>query len=132
MVRSVLDGCPDLEPVAELAFDEVADHPLRLGVEDVERERRDVTVRGALQREQADLGPVPVGHRHLVVGRDGREGLARDPHVVALGVDARRLAPPQQGVTAEGDDHSHVAAPMATKRVTMTNVMARYGMTNLT
>ena len=48
------------QQVAELLLDEVADHPLRLGGEDVQRVRLDLRVRGALQREQADLRPVAV------------------------------------------------------------------------
>ena len=46
--------------VPELLLDEVADHPLGLGAEQVERVRLDLGVGRALQRQQTDLRPVPV------------------------------------------------------------------------
>ena len=95
------------QQVADLLLDEVADHALGLGAEDVERIGLDVLVGRALQGEQADLRTVAVGDDELVLARDPGEGLGRDPDVGPLMPGGHRLAPLQQGVAAEGDDDTH-------------------------
>jgi hypothetical protein len=96
--------------VPELLLDQVADHPLRLGSEQVERVRVDLGVGGALQREEPDLRPVAVGDDELVVERKGRERLARDARVRALVLRRQRLAAPEQRVAAERDDDAHLSS----------------------
>ena len=56
----------DRQQVAQLLLDHVADHPLGLGAEDVERVRLDGRVRGALEGQQPDLRAVAVGDDELV------------------------------------------------------------------
>ena len=76
------------EQVAELLLDEVADHALGLGAQDVERVRVDVLVGRRLEREQADLRAVPVRQDELMLGGEWRERLGRGPDVGPL--DRRR------------------------------------------
>ena len=93
------------QQVAEFLLDEVADHPLRLGGEDVQRIRLDLHVRGRLEREQSDLRPVAVGEHEPVAFRNGRERLRGDPDVRALGLRRHRLASPEQRVAAQRHEH---------------------------
>ncbi len=93
------------QQVPELLLDEVADHPLRLGGEDVQRIRLDLHVRGRLQREQPHLRPVAVGEHEPVAFRNGRERLRGDPDVRALGLSRHRLASPEQRVAAQRHEH---------------------------
>lgn len=60
----------------QLLLDDVADHPLRLRAEYVERVGRDVLVREILQREKSHLRPVAVGDDDLVLAGQARQGLA--------------------------------------------------------
>ncbi len=89
----------------------IADHPLGLGPEDVERVRLDVLVGGALQCEQADLRPVAVRDDELVVAGDPGEGARGDPDVRALVAGGHWLTPLQEGVTTESDDDAHGTGP---------------------
>ena len=66
------------QPVAELLLDQVADHPLRLRTEHVERRVGHVLVGRLLEREQPDLRAVPVRDHELVVLGDRREPIAGD------------------------------------------------------
>ena len=58
-----------------------------------------------LQREHADLGPVPVRDHQPVIAGECGEGRGGPLDVLALAGDVGRLAPSQQGVAAERDDH---------------------------
>ena len=40
-------------------------------------------------------------------GGEPSEGLGGDGGIVSLAIDRRRLAPPQQGIAAEGNDQAH-------------------------
>ena len=94
------------QEVAELLLDEVADHPLGLGGEDVERIGLDLRgVRGALEREQSDLRAVAVREHEAVALRDRRQRLGGDADVRALGGGGHRLAAPEQRVAAQGHEH---------------------------
>ena len=128
------DGLLEPDAVSELPLDEIADHSLGLGIEDVDRERRHIAACDALESEQPDLRPVAVGHCELVLHHDRREGVAGGSHVMGLPVDAHLLATPQQGMTAERDDDSlrgsalsvHITAVLMTmSAVTMTKMIAR-------
>ena len=80
------------EQVPELLLDEIADHPLRLRAEDVERVGLDVLVGGALESEQAHLRAVAVRDDELVLRRDTGQGLGGDADVGALVLDGHGLA----------------------------------------
>jgi hypothetical protein len=82
------------ELVAELLLDQVADHALGLGAEQVERVRVDGRVGGALQREQPDLGPVAVRDHELVLERHRSQRLAGHARVGTLVLGRQRLPPP--------------------------------------
>ena len=96
------------QPVAELLLDQVADHPLRLRAQHVERRVRHLFVSRLLEREQADLRAVPVRDHEVVVLGDGREPIARDADVRTLVLDRHGLAAPKQRVASERDDDSHL------------------------
>ena len=81
-------------------LEEVADHPLALRTEHVERGR-------GLQGEQADLGPVAVGDDQLVVAVQLSEAAGGVRDVTPLHVGVSGLAAPQQRVAAERGDHAH-------------------------
>ena len=66
-MSNVAIGFPNAKQVPELLHDQVADHPLRLRVEDVERVGLDVLVGGALKGEQPDLRAVAVRNHELVL-----------------------------------------------------------------
>ena len=108
------------QEVAELLLDHVADHPLGLGAEDVERVRLDLLVRRRLQREQAHLRPVAVRQHELVVLGDRRERPGRDRDVGPLGVGGHGFTPLEQGVATEGDEDAHESRPQTPKVATMT------------
>ena len=94
--------------VAQRLLQDVADHPLALGAEDVERVGADTGVGGGLQREQADLRAVAVGHDDLVAATDHvADGSGRGDDVGSLGLGVGGLAAAQQRVAAEGDDDAH-------------------------
>ena len=95
------------QQVAQLLLDQVADHALGLGAEDVERVGLDLLVGGALERQQADLRPVAVRDHELVLRGDRRERLGGNAHVGALVLGGHRLPAAQQRVAAEGDDDAH-------------------------
>ena len=96
------------QQVAELLLDQVADHPLGLGAEHVERVRLDVRVGRGLEREQADLGAVAVRQHELVLlgdrGQRPRRRRGRSPRWTSAVIGSPRF---EQGVAAEGDQDSH-------------------------
>ena len=99
------------QQVAQLLLQQVADHPLRLRTEHIERVLGDIGVRRRLERQQPDLGAVAVGDDQLVLARERGERGRRDAHVPALVLDGHRLATLQQGVTTQGDHDAHGWAP---------------------
>ena len=96
-----------VEVVAELLFEEVADHAFGLRVEDVEGVGGHRLVGGVLQGEEPDLGAVAVGEHDLVVPGYRGNGLSRDLDVGSLYGGVHELTPPEQGVATEGDDDAH-------------------------
>ena len=104
MVSTVAKGHLGRQDVAQLLLDQVADHPLGLGAEDVEGVGLDLVVGGRLQRQQADLRAVAVRDHQFVLAGEGRERAGRDAHVLALHLDRHRLAPLEQGVAPQADD----------------------------
>ena len=64
-------------------------------------------VRGALQRQQADLGPVAVHQHDLSLGGEIRERAGDLGDLVELRGRIWTFAPGEQGVATEGDDDSH-------------------------
>ncbi len=107
MVRTVASGFSNGQQVSQFLLDQVADHPFGLGTQDVERIRRDLVVRGRLQREQPDLRPVAVRDDQLVLLRHGGERLAGRRHVGTLPLHGHRLAPALQRVAPQRDDDPH-------------------------
>ena len=93
--------------VPELLLEDVADHPVGLGPEQVQRVWLDLGVGRALQREQPDLGPVPVRDHELVLERERRERLARGASVDALVLGRQRLPAAEQRVPTKCDDDPH-------------------------
>ena len=92
------------QQVAQLLFDDVADHALGLRAQHVERIRVDGVVGRGLQRQQPDLRPVAVRDDELVAGGDRRDPFGRRPDVGPLVLRRHRFAAPQQRIAAEGDD----------------------------
>ena len=79
--------------------------------DDLRQDRHHISIRQRVpqcQGEQARLGAVAVRDHELVLAGDRREALRRRLDVLALGVDASRLATSKQGVPAQGDKNSHV------------------------
>src|SRR5262249_26850845 len=95
------------QPVAELFFDQVTDHPLGLCAKHVQRGVRGVGVGGFLQRQQPDLWAVAVRDDQLVPLCDRRQPVTRHPHVRPLVVHRHRLPAAQQRVPPEGYHASH-------------------------
>ncbi len=91
-MRIVASGRSKGSRLPELLLDDVADHALRLGAEDVERVGLDVLVGRSLERQEPDLRPVAVRHDELVVRRDPGQRLRRDPDVGPLVLGGHRLA----------------------------------------
>ena len=97
-------GTAPRQPVLEFLLEDVADHPLALGAEDVEGVRRHLRVRLCLESEQADLRPVAVRQHDIVSrGQLGDRG-HRLACVLPLDLGRQRLAAAEQRVPAEGDD----------------------------
>jgi hypothetical protein len=84
-------GC-SAQLVDELLLKQIADHPLALGSEQVERVRGHVRIGLALERQQADLQAVAVGDHELVLAREHRDRLDCRAHGVPLGRGICRLA----------------------------------------
>jgi hypothetical protein len=99
------------EGVAQLLLEQVADHPLALGSEHVERVGGDLGVGERLEGEQPHLRAVPVRDHELVLPPERRQRLHRTHDVAALDVGLQRLPAPEQGVPAErrDDAHGHVS-----------------------
>ena len=97
--------------VAQLLLEHVADHPLRLGVQDVERIGLDLLVGRSLERQQPDLRSVAVRDHELVLERDRRQRLAGDARVRALVLGGQGLPALEQRVAAERDDDAHGSGP---------------------
>ena len=96
--------------VPELLLDEVVDHALSLGPEDVEGIAGvTVGVARGLEREEADLRSVAVRDDELVGGRDRGEGPAGHFDALALTGDGQRCPVLEQGVSAKGNDHTRRA-----------------------
>jgi hypothetical protein len=95
------------EQVAELLLDQVADHPLGLRAEHIQRVGLHLLVRGRLQREEADLRAVAVGEHELVAFRHRRQRLRRSPHVGSLHLGGHGLAALEQRVATERHDDAH-------------------------
>ncbi len=97
------------ESIAELLFEQVADHALGFRAEYVERIERPAGF-GCLAREQAHLRPVTVRDDERVVGGQCRERARGAPHVVTLGFERGRFAALEEGIAAEccDDSHAHI------------------------
>jgi len=103
------------DEVAELLLDQVADHPLGLRPQDVEREARLLARGGGLESEQPDLRAVAVADHELVLRRDRRQRLRRQADVAPLVLRGHRLAALQERVAAERDDDQHGVSPPASR-----------------
>ena len=89
----------------------VADHPLRLGTQHVERVRRgEARVAGALERQHAHLGTVAVGDHELVLRRERRQRVHRAAYVLLLHIGIGLLPPLQKRVAAQGYHDAHSTA----------------------
>ena len=97
---------PARKLVAEALLEHVADHPLALGAEDVERVRGNLPVGLALQRQEPDLRPVAMGDDDIGAARDLGDGPHGDGDIPPLRLRIGGLAPPQEGVAAKRDHDS--------------------------
>jgi len=95
------------EDVAQLLFQQVADHPAGLRAQHVQREAFACCLLGSLQREQADLWPVAMGKNNLVSFHDPGQLSGRAADVGELVVRGQRLTSAQQRVSSQGDFNSH-------------------------
>jgi hypothetical protein len=78
----------------ELLLDQVPDHALGAGVEDVKRIRFGTLVGLRLQGEQPYLRPVAVDDHDAVLAGERGDGLSRDPHVAPLHRSGHRFRTP--------------------------------------
>ena len=85
----------------QFLLDQVADHALGSGVQDVQRVR--LRSRGGLglQGQQPHLRPVAVHDDEAVLRGQRRERLRRDPDVAPLYLGGHRVRPPQQRIPAQ-------------------------------
>lgn len=95
------------DQVPELLFDEVADHALGLGTEDVERVGGDIVVAGRLQRQQPDLRAVAVRNHQLMVDGHRRKCLACGLHVRPLTLDGHGLTSLLKRISPKCNHDSH-------------------------
>lgn len=100
--------CAVAQRVLQFLFDQIADHSLGSGVEDIQRKGDFGPVCGLLQGQQADLRAVAVGHHEAVPGPDdpcqrGRGGSGVRP----LCCRRHRLPPPEERITAKCRNHQH-------------------------
>ena len=104
------DDLPAREGVLERLEQEVADHPLGLRTEDIERVRvRQRRVGRALVGQQPDLWPVAVGNHHLVVPRQWRQGGHSRFDMLLLDLGHRDLTTLQERVAAHRHHETHVS-----------------------
>ena len=101
-MSSVATGAPR-ERVPERQLEQVADHPLALCVEQVERVGGDLAVGGRLEREQPDLGAVAVGEDERALGGELRERAGRGLDAGPLPLGVGGLAATQERVASERD-----------------------------
>jgi hypothetical protein len=105
------DHLPAGEGVLERLQQEVADHPLGLGPQHVERVgTRQVGVERALDGQHPDLGTVAVGDDQVVVVGQGCEGVHGHADVLLLGLGQGDLAPLEQGVAAHRHHQAHLSS----------------------
>ena len=100
IVSNEASGLSNGQPVPQFLLDQVADHPLGLGAQHIERGRGHLPVGRLLQRQQPDLRPVPVRDDQLVFTGDRGQVITRHPHVFPLVLRRHRLPPAQQRITA--------------------------------
>jgi len=86
-------SAPGGQQVAQLLLDQVADHPLGLGAQDVQGVGTCAPALRALQRQQSDLGPVAVGDDQLMRHGEGRQGRGGDADIASLILCGEGLAP---------------------------------------
>ncbi len=102
------DRLLEREQVAEFLLDHVADHSLGPRTQNVERIGVSGVVRRGLERQEADLRPVPVREHQLVLECQGRQLLRCHAHVGALGLRGHRVRSLEQGVAAQCHDDPHI------------------------
>src|SRR5690606_37332054 len=97
----------------------VANHPGTLGIEDVQRHWR-VRSGCRLQREQADLRAVSMGDHEVVpVCRQFAQRHRGAGYVRPLVPCRHRLPPPEERVSAKGDDDPHGHPPIVATRIAL-------------
>jgi hypothetical protein len=115
-VRIVAKGTSAGRRVAELLLDQIADHSLGLGTQDVEWVGLDLSVCSRLEGEQAHLGAVAMRENELVPLGNRRQCPRRGLDVGPLDVDGHRFAPLEQGIAAESDEDAHGLTSSAAER----------------
>ena len=103
-VSSVATRLPTGSSFRKRLVEEIADHPLGLGPEHIERVRPHVRVGLGLEGEEAHLRAVAVRDDEAMRGVERRDCLRRVADVGLLMRGLGRLAAAQQGVAAESDD----------------------------
>ena len=93
----------------ELLFEEVADHSITLGLQQVERIGGDLMAGVVLERQEPDLWSVSVGQHDSVLGCHFGDCLGCPSGVGSQHRGFQRLAAAPQGVAAEGDHDQHHA-----------------------
>ena len=99
------------EAVPQLLLHQVADHPLGLGPQHVQRRVGHLLVGRLLQGQQTDLRAVAVRDDQLVALGDRRQAIAGHPNVLPLVLDRHRLTPAQQGISAQRHHDPHQTPP---------------------
>ena len=100
---------PTGELVPQALLEEVADHALALGAENVERVGADAGVGLALEGEEPDLRAVPVRDDDVVSPGELGHGPHGDADVPLLDRGLGGLTAPEQRVPTEGADDPHVS-----------------------
>ena len=103
---------PAGEGVLERLEEEVADHPLGLGAQDIQGiGTGEHGIGGALVGQEAHLGAVAVGDDELVVGRQTGQGGDGHGHVALLDLGDRDLALLEERIATDRHHQPHLGYP---------------------
>jgi hypothetical protein len=101
------------EQVPEFLLDHIPDHALSLGIKDIQRIGFDAGISRSLQREQPDLGSVPVREYQFMLMSKRSQCTGSRTDIGTLAVSSHGFAPFQEGVSPECDYNSHLFSFMS-------------------